>query len=126
MIKRRLLALPLSLALALAGASGAMAQEDSEEAPDMSEVPEYTTEAGQWVYAWMHNWMAATGMAADEIAEEFAGFDVWFNGLSEADADDIAEAHVASAGIDALQTEINDGDFLDLDDDEGSDEDESE
>ena len=123
MIKKRVLALPLSLALALAGASAAMAQDDAEEAPDMSEVPEYTTAAGQYVYSWMVTWMEASDV---DPATEFDDLDVWFNGLGEADADDLAEAHVASQGINALQTEINDGDFLDLDDDEESDEEESE
>ena len=122
MIKERLLALPLSLALALAGASAVMAQDDAEEAPDMSEVPEYSTAAGQWVYSWLVAWMEASEV---DPAAELADLDTWYGGLGEADADDLAEAHVASQGINALQTEINDGDFLDLDD-EGSDDDSDE
>lgn len=93
---------------------------DEVEAQDASaapEVPEYTTERGQFVYSWVHNWMAATGMDDGDINEEFVNLGDWHNGLTEADLDDLAEAHLASAGIQALQGEMSDGDFLDLNDD---------
>ena len=95
-----------------------MAQDDTDE---MSEAPEYTTEAGQFVYSWLRYWMGLTGMSEEEAAAEFNAFDEWYGGLNELQLDDLAEAHVASTGINALQTEMGDGDFLDLDDDEDDD-----
>ena len=120
MTKARLLAFPLSLALALAGVSAVMAQDESP-AAEMPEVAEYNEDEALIIYGWLREEMLAAGMAAEDIPAAFDALEERYGELDEEDIADLAEYYVASEGISRVTDEIGDGSFGFIGDDDGED-----
>lgn len=113
MTKARLLAFPLSLALALAGAAAVVAQDDE---PEAEAGP--VMEQGMFAYGWLQTWFAETGVDPEEGMAEL---EEWYGSLGDEDVEDLAEFYLASEGVSAIMDELGDGSFSPF-----SDEDESE
>ena len=128
MTKARLLALPLTLALALAGTSAVLAQDESaapEEggeaetmAFDMSSIPEVNQDEALILYHAIREQMLLAGVAEEDIPAAIAELSATYEGLDEEDVDDIAEAYLASEGLKAVTEEVGDGSFGFLGEDE--------
>ena len=120
MTKSRLLAFPLTLALALAGASAVVAQDESP-AAEMPEVAEYKEDEVLILYHAIRDRMLAAGVGADQIPDAMNELAAQYGDLSEEDLADLAEAYIASEGLSRFTEEVGDGDFGFLGDDDDDD-----
>ena len=125
MTKARLLALPLTLALALAGTSAVMAQDESpapEEAStsvlDAAEVNEWNEDEALVLYHQIQEKLLLAGVAEEDIPAAMDELAARYGDLDEEDIEDITEFAIASEGISRLEEEIGDGDRFNLRDEE--------
>ena len=120
MNKTRLLAFPLTLALALAGASAVVAQDESP-AAEMPEVAEYNEDEALVLYHAIQERMLLAGVAEEDIPAAMEDLAAQYGNLSEEDLADLAEAYIASEALSRFTEEVGVGDFGFLGDDDDDD-----
>jgi hypothetical protein len=125
MTKARLLALPLTLALALGGQSVALAAYENETAVTIN-IPTENIRPGGWSQEHIRDYLRSGGtFRLESVAEPgTSAVDETWGNLSEVEKNDLIEAGAAAGLLDELRTE-EEGE-PDVDIDIGDDEEESE
>ena len=94
MTKTRLLALPLTLALALAGATAVLADSHEDAAFDLSSIPEVNQDEALILFHQMRENLLAAGVSEGDIGAAVDSVEAEYGNISEADMDELLAAQM--------------------------------